>query len=138
MLLGAGETSCGNTRCVHHDVAPMPVPSLSTLELPFVYEEQGKTKSALVKVVLCERCVKKLMWKRQKDKEQSAVSPDSGEGSRDAGERWTSRKARRVGDSKGEEDKWEERATISGPRGLTRNFRSRSPSRHDTRFQRPS
>ena len=33
-----------------------------------MYEEQGETKSALVKVVLCGRCVKKLMWKRQKEK----------------------------------------------------------------------
>lgn len=31
--------------------------------------EQGESKSALVKVALCEKCVKKLMWKRQKGKE---------------------------------------------------------------------
>lgn len=31
--------------------------------------EQGENKSALVKVALCEKCVKKLMWKRQKEKE---------------------------------------------------------------------
>ena len=31
--------------------------------------EQGENKSALVKVVLCGKCVKKLMWKRQKEKE---------------------------------------------------------------------
>jgi protein FRA10AC1 len=42
---------------------------LSTLELPFVYEEQGESKAALVKVVLCPRCVKKIMWKRNKEKE---------------------------------------------------------------------
>ena len=32
--------------------------------------EQGASKSALVKVALCEKCVKKLMWKRQKEKEK--------------------------------------------------------------------
>ena len=32
--------------------------------------EQGESKSALVKVALCEKCVKKLMWKRQKEKEK--------------------------------------------------------------------
>jgi protein FRA10AC1 len=97
VLSGAGETSCGNTRCAHHDVN-VPMPALSTLELPFVYEEQRETKSALVKIVLCERCVKKLMWKRQKEKEQGTVSPDIGEGSRDEGERWKSRKRRRIED----------------------------------------
>jgi Folate-sensitive fragile site protein Fra10Ac1 len=36
--------------------------------------EQGENKSALVKVALCERCVKKLMWKRQKEKEMKATA----------------------------------------------------------------
>lgn len=48
---------------------PDDIPALSTLELPFGYEEQGEQKSALVKMVLCERCVKKLLWKRRKEKE---------------------------------------------------------------------
>jgi len=51
VLSGTGESSCGNTRCKHHNVNSF-VPSLSTLELPFAYEEQGETKSALVKTVL--------------------------------------------------------------------------------------
>lgn len=138
MLSGAGETSCGNTRCVHHDVNT-PMPSLSTLELPFVYEEQGQTKSALVKVVLCERCVKKLMWKRQKDKVQGTVSPDSGEGPRDAEERRTSRKKRRSegGKDEPEKDGLEERATIARFRGQPRSSRSRSPQpRHDAQSKR--
>ena len=41
---------------------------LNTLELPFGYIEEGKQKSALVKVVLCDKCVKKIMWKREDDK----------------------------------------------------------------------
>ncbi|KAJ6610704.1 folate-sensitive fragile site protein Fra10Ac1-domain-containing protein [Mycena sp. CBHHK59/15] len=72
VLAGAGETSCGNTRCVHHAPgAPRP-PPLSTLELPFAYAEHGETKSALVKTVLCERCFGKLMWKRRKEKAEAA------------------------------------------------------------------
>ena len=33
--------------------------------------EAGEQKNALVKVVLCEKCVRKLMWKRNKDKERA-------------------------------------------------------------------
>jgi protein FRA10AC1 len=45
---------------------------LVTLELPFSYVEHGEDKFALVKVVLCGKCCKKLMWKRTKEKEISA------------------------------------------------------------------
>ncbi|TFY71673.1 hypothetical protein EVG20_g1319 [Dentipellis fragilis] len=84
VLSGAGETTCGNTRCPHHAPgddpdAPPEVP-LQTLELPFAYEEHGEVKNALVKVVLCDRCCKKLMWKRNKEKESQAKSAS---GSRD-------------------------------------------------------
>lgn len=68
MLSGAGETTCANTRCEHHHPSKA---ALSTLELPFAYEEHGEAKSALVKVVLCDRCVRKLMWKRNKDRERA-------------------------------------------------------------------
>jgi protein FRA10AC1 len=68
VLSGAGENTCGNTRCKHHTGQDTAV-HLSTLELPFAYEEHGERKSALVKVVLCPRCLKKLMWKRNKEKE---------------------------------------------------------------------
>ncbi|KAF8802500.1 hypothetical protein BYT27DRAFT_7196697 [Phlegmacium glaucopus] len=80
VLSGSGETTCGNTRCQHH-FAPRfqdedSKPSLTTLELPFSYVEQGENKSALVKVALCGKCVKKLMWKRQKEKEKAATELD--------------------------------------------------------------
>ncbi|ETW76424.1 hypothetical protein HETIRDRAFT_480555 [Heterobasidion irregulare TC 32-1] len=75
VLSGAGETTCGNSRCRHHappdhDPDSIPSTSLKTLELPFAYEEHGEMKSALVKVVLCDKCCKKLMWKRNKEKEE--------------------------------------------------------------------
>ncbi|PFH53139.1 hypothetical protein AMATHDRAFT_55595, partial [Amanita thiersii Skay4041] len=81
VLSGAGETTCGNTRCEHHhpttpayaldsdsEQPPSNGPPLTKLELPFAYVEHNQQKSALVKVVLCERCVRKLMWKRNKEK----------------------------------------------------------------------
>lgn len=72
MLSGAGEETCGNTRCVHHEASKaIPMPPLRTVELPFSYEEGGEMRSALVKTVLCDRCIKKLMWKRNKEREAS-------------------------------------------------------------------
>ena len=40
--------------------------------------EQGESKSALVKVALCEKCVKKLMWKREKEKEMDKGNATAG------------------------------------------------------------
>ncbi|KAF8223855.1 hypothetical protein L208DRAFT_1314852 [Tricholoma matsutake] len=84
VLSGNGETTCGNTRCEFHDIPERLAhlkPSLTTLELPFAYVEQGENKSALVKVVLCPRCLRKLMWKRSKEKE-IALEQNSGEPSK--------------------------------------------------------
>ena len=83
MLSGAGETTCGNTRCPLHQTLPDEgddvQPALTTLELPFAYEEQGESKFALVKVVLCAKCCRKLMWKRNKDKERRRRPEDDGQ-----------------------------------------------------------
>jgi protein FRA10AC1 len=49
------------------------VPGLLTLELPFDYEEHGERKNALVKVVLCPKCVKKIMWKREQEKKAATA-----------------------------------------------------------------
>jgi len=71
VISGAGQFTCGNTRCACHEPASMrerQPPQLVTLELPFAYVEQGEQKSALVKVVLCRRCRKKLTWKRDQEK----------------------------------------------------------------------
>ncbi|KAJ3852583.1 folate-sensitive fragile site protein Fra10Ac1-domain-containing protein [Lentinula lateritia] len=72
VLAGLGESTCGNTRCKHYTLKK---PALSTLELPFAYSEHGENRSALVKVVLCARCVDKLMWKRRQSKEKE-TEPD--------------------------------------------------------------
>jgi len=84
VISGAGETTCGNTRCPHYDSSSHSKeesPKLTTMELPFAYTEQGETdmRQVMVKVVLCPRCVRKLMWKREKDKAprtQQADPPD--------------------------------------------------------------
>ncbi|KAH7884465.1 folate-sensitive fragile site protein Fra10Ac1-domain-containing protein [Phlebopus sp. FC_14] len=70
VLDGTGETSCANTRCQSH-LSSSSQPALTTLELPFAYDEDGQQKQALVKVVLCPRCVRKLMWKRRHDKREA-------------------------------------------------------------------
>lgn len=83
VISGAGETTCGNTRCSRHfprNIDPDdPRSSLTTLELPFSYMEDGEGKFALVKVVLCAKCCKKLMWKRNKEKEQEKGKEKEGE-----------------------------------------------------------
>ncbi|KAF8825267.1 folate-sensitive fragile site protein Fra10Ac1-domain-containing protein [Lentinula edodes] len=83
VLAGLGESSCGNTRCKHYtrtstkydNRSEVKKPALSTLELPFAYSEHGENRSALVKVVLCARCVDKLMWKRRQSKDKE-TEPD--------------------------------------------------------------
>lgn len=141
MLSGAGETSCGNTRCTSHAVN-VPMPPLATLELPFVYEEHEETKTALVKIVLCGRCVKKLMWKRNKEKDQGLMSPDSGDGSGDSGVKRTSRKRRLVDDDESENRQYEGKVVGAHTRDLSRHSRSQSPPtpREDvkSRRRRPS
>ncbi|KAJ6545087.1 folate-sensitive fragile site protein Fra10Ac1-domain-containing protein [Mycena vulgaris] len=123
VLAGAGETSCGNTRCEHHDPAARRrrTTPLSTLELPFTYAEHGEAKSALVKTVLCQKCLGKLMWKRRKEKERllaGVVKTEEEEPVLDGGGEERSREARasrQAGDSRVDR------------RHRERNSRSRSP-----------
>ena len=77
-----------------------------------MYEEQGETKSALVKVVLCGKCVKKLMWKRQKEKEARERRGEENEG-------------QKLGEITREREKNNESMADSHRRH--RNSRSRSP-----------
>ncbi|KAG2062473.1 hypothetical protein BDR04DRAFT_1040325, partial [Suillus decipiens] len=78
VLSGTGETTCANARCPEHSASSTP---LTTLELPFSYEEHGQRKEALVKVVLCPKCVRKIMWKRkyEKRKEDEGAEAETGE-----------------------------------------------------------
>ncbi|CAE6460768.1 unnamed protein product [Rhizoctonia solani] len=84
VISGLGQFTCGNTRCAYHqadDDRPVSQPKLITLELPFGYVEGGEAKSALVKVVLCERCKKKLMWKRDRDRDGETAGREEGSAS---------------------------------------------------------
>ncbi|KAF5391639.1 hypothetical protein D9757_002469 [Collybiopsis confluens] len=80
VLSGTGEMACGNTRCKHYDRMSAKFqgkkPVLTTLELPFAYMEHGEAKSALVKVVLCEKCLEKLMWKRRHGQDSRESKPE--------------------------------------------------------------
>lgn len=66
-------------------------PELVTLELPFAYEERGEHKTALVKVVLCRRCMKKLTWKRDQEKKGAKKGKQTSEPSSTGEEERTSR-----------------------------------------------
>lgn len=114
VLSGAGETTCGNVRCKHHSASSQP--SLSTLELPFMYVENDETKSALVKVVLCRNCVDKLMWKRRKEREIHDAGKDGSNHGEDG--KVEQRQKRRTRD--------DEQGSSSTRR---RTSRSRSPNR---------
>nr|GAT55910.1 predicted protein [Mycena chlorophos] len=131
VLSGAGESTCGNTRCTHHD--PRNADSethkpkrgrLTTLELPFAYEEHGEAKSALVKTVLCEKCLGKMMWKKRKEREAagSARREDREvDGDEDYGPAVPSARSGRDEGRKSDE-----------PQTRRRNSRSWSPARRPT------
>lgn len=90
VLAGIGHLTCGSLRCPLHEPSPaildalasasasdalLPDPDstaplvdarLDELEMPFGYVEAGEKKVALVKVVLCRECAKKLRFGREK------------------------------------------------------------------------
>ncbi|KAF7138636.1 hypothetical protein RHSIM_Rhsim07G0056000 [Rhododendron simsii] len=57
VISGKGQFVCGNKHCNEKD-------GLAS------YEETGENKQALVKLVTCERCAEKLLYKKRKEKEQ--------------------------------------------------------------------
>lgn len=63
VMSGKGQFLCGNKHCSEKD-------GLSSYEVNFSYFEAGENKQALVKLVACERCAKKLLYKKLKEKEQ--------------------------------------------------------------------
>lgn len=86
---GIGETTCASLRCAYHQPIAsgstprhgdgefrdegVSMPPLIAYELPFVYQEAGVRKEALVKVKVCSKCSKKLLWghgNKEKDVDQ--------------------------------------------------------------------
>lgn len=110
VISGAGESTCGNTRCALH--SPRNVeerfPGLKTLELPFSYEEKGDRKIALVKVVLCDKCCRKLVWKRKKEKESTQQDERAKEEKAHGGEDGVTNSQRTAQSPEGTEVKAEE------------------------------
>jgi protein FRA10AC1 len=132
---GIGEDTCASLRCKYHQTPKATdtqvefedetrnrgrskrpktrnIPALRAFELPFVYNEAGERKEALVKVRLCGRCEGNLTWRPGRKEESS------------------------------EEDKVEKpRSTRRGDRkGKRREYgsRSRSPSRSRSRSRSPA
>ena len=103
--------------------------------------EQGEGKSALVKVALCEKCVKKLMWKRQKEKETEkdekattgldlqTITGDTGHVNDDPLAKRRKKKLR---------DDIPETSSLHPETRRRRTSRSRSPRRPHTSFDIPS
>ncbi|KLO09763.1 hypothetical protein SCHPADRAFT_907520 [Schizopora paradoxa] len=142
VLSGAGEETCGNTRCTFHEPSrSLKVPPLKTVELPFAYEEEGSVKSALVKVVLCDKCLKKLMYKREKERERAEGRRGEGSKEEDA----DAEKETEQGDElDSSADVPEERRDRKDRRDRNsrhkehrrdRNSRSRSPRRRESNSQ---
>ena len=155
VLSGAGEETCGNTRCTFHEKPrALTMPPLNTLELPFAYEEHGECKSALVKVVLCGKCLKKLMWKREKEKEEMRRLEEGGSSQQDDGgrarllvedtEEGRSTYKRSRNEDEGDHNREHERSNCpdghkrkSEGHKRRRSSRSRSPKhRHSKRYER--
>ncbi|GMP62593.1 hypothetical protein CsSME_00024639 [Camellia sinensis var. sinensis] len=65
VVSGKGQFVCGNKHCNEKD-------GLASYEesVNFSYFEAGENKQALVKLVTCERCAEKLLYKKMKEKEQ--------------------------------------------------------------------
>ena len=142
-MSGTGESTCGNTRCnfynsqtdaIHSDwqdtrSKPPNAPKLTTMELPFSYVEQGENeiREVMVKIVLCERCVKKLMWKREREKkDKQEASSRRGEGPSQAETELDSHATgSRSREGKNDRDNRRLKSVRKG-----RNSRSISPRRH--------
>ncbi|XP_060198948.1 uncharacterized protein LOC132627564 [Lycium barbarum] len=93
VISGKGQFVCGNKNCNEGD-------GLASYEVNFSYVEAGENKQALVKLVACERCAEKLLYKKRKEKEQSK------ENQKDKHRR---KRERTVSDDDEEEDKYEQR-----------------------------
>ncbi|CAH9085569.1 unnamed protein product [Cuscuta epithymum] len=63
VISGKGQFVCGDKYCNQKD-------GLASYEVNFSYVEAGENKQALVKLVACESCAEKLLYKRLKEKEQ--------------------------------------------------------------------
>ena len=75
--------ACANTRCERHLALQSSSIALTPYEVNFAYSEPGTdgsssssviAKNALVKIVLCPRCARKLKYKGEQDKKERTGS----------------------------------------------------------------
>ena len=77
------QLTCGSLSCKYHtpvyeapededDERPLVPRDIAPYQLNFGYMEQGKQKHALVKVMLCDKCKRKLTWKKDREREKAA------------------------------------------------------------------
>jgi protein FRA10AC1 len=153
---GIGEDTCGSLRCKHHTPRHSLAESASDLEeyerrgrrdrerrkklqlrsfeLPFAYEEAGERKEALVKVRLCKRCERKLVWKSGKEEVEDDSDGEAGpETARGGKGRRAERESRR-----GERHRNEARDRSDSPHSRDdRRHRHRLSSRRDDEDYHP-
>ncbi|XP_031487464.1 uncharacterized protein LOC116255695 isoform X2 [Nymphaea colorata] len=79
VISGKGQFICGNRKCNERD-------GLASYEVNFSYVEAGENKQALVKLVACERCADKLMYKHNKEKEKLLGKEEKDSNKRKRGE----------------------------------------------------
>lgn len=99
MLAGIAQLTCASMRCKYHEppeteedpdpesTEPLVPTTLTEFEVPFSYSEDGEQKSALVKVVLCRGCGKKLLHGREEGKKKERERGEGTVGRRDDVER---------------------------------------------------
>lgn len=90
---GKGHFVCGNKHCNEKD-------GLASYEVNFSYVEAEENKQALVKLVACERCAEKLLYKKRKEKDQSRENPKDKHGRK---------RERSVSDDENKDDSYERR-----------------------------
>ena len=97
--------------------------------------EQGEVKSALVKVVLCQKCVRKIMWKREQLKKNASNQLD-GTPSAGGPDATRANKPDYEGSNHNSDHSVSGKAVRSPPEQESRRrrrSRSRSPDRRSTR-----
>lgn len=79
---GIGQFTCANTRCEHHKALQSSSVHLTSYEVNFAYQERSVEpgdalvdKNALVKIVLCHRCSRKLAYKSDRERSKRSASP---------------------------------------------------------------
>ncbi|KAK4722459.1 hypothetical protein R3W88_012692 [Solanum pinnatisectum] len=113
---GKGHFVCGNKHCNERD-------GLASYEVNFSYVEAEENKQALVKLVACERCAEKLLYKKRKEKDQSRE---------DLKDKHRRRRGRSASDDEHKDDNYERRKrgrSVSDDENKDDNYKRRKNER---------